>query len=361
MRRSHPAAAQRSALAAGALLLLACADPAGPEGRFAPTEPAVLSVGSPLKDEDPNLLRAQDGSLYVAWFSERTAPGDIYVTRTGQGNGWSAPVRVTTSSGGDFSPSLIQDGRGVFHLAWFRWTAPFRGHIWYNSSPDGVTWNSANEVQVTTGADVDDWVPTLVEGGDGALLIYFASAKRTAGGTVTDIYVARRAPGQTTWAAAVPAGAVNSAAEHDHLPFATRVGDQVALTWVRHDTSQPLPWLNTKSDVYYATSTLGTAFSPPLEVTHESGRVVNLFPGIYATESGGPAVNWLSTRGGSPELFEQASALLGQYPNGVSRVSQVGAGYSHRIIWTGTPGVYLAVWVSGPEGSQDISYRFFER
>ena len=32
-----------------------------------------------------------------------------------------------------------------------------------------------------------------------------------------------------------------------------------------------------------------------------------------------------------------------------------------RIVWTGTPGVYLAVWVSGPEGAQEISYRFFER
>jgi hypothetical protein len=348
-------------LAAGALLLLACSDPARPEGRFAPTEAQILSVGSPLKDEDPNLLRAQDGSLYLAWFSERTASGDVYVTRTVEGTNWITPIRVTTDGGGDFNPSLMQDSRGVFHLTWFRWTAPFVGHIWYNSSPDGVTWNPANEVQVTTGANVDDWVPTIVEGSDGALLIYFASAKRTPGGTVTDIYVSRRAPGQTTWAPPEPAGGVNSATEHDHLPFATRVGATVVLTWVRHDTSQPLPWLNTKSDVYYATSTLGTLFSPPLRVTTEAGRVVNLFPGMYATESSGPALNWLSTRGGSPELFEQSTALLGQYPNGVNKIGQVGAGYSHRIVWTGTPGVYLAVWVSGPEGSQDLSYRFFER
>ena len=73
-----------------------------------------------------------------------------------------------------------------------------------------------------------------------------------------------------------------------------------------------------------------------------------------------PALVTNATAGLIGEI-EQSSALLGQYPNGVNRVAQVGAGYSHRIVWTGVPGVYLAAWVSGPEGSQDISYRFFER
>lgn len=350
------------ALAAAGLLLLACEEsPTQPEDRrFPPTAPAILSTGSPGKDEDPSLLKARDGSLYVAWFSDRTASGDIYVTRSERGAEWSTAVRVTTSTGGDFAPTLIQDSQGLFHLAWFRWTALFTGHIWYNRSSDGITWSPANEVQVTTGVNFDDWVPTMVEAPDGSLIIYFASAKRTAGGTVTDLYVTRKAAGQNTWSPAVPAN-INSTTEHDHLPFTTRVGAQVVLTWVRHDTSQPLPWLNTKSDVYYATSNDGLAFSPPVRATTEAGRVVNLFPGIYSTESDGARLNWLSTRQGGPELFEQATTRLGQYPNGVDRIGDVGAGYSHRIVWTGSPGVYLAVWVSGPDGAQEISYRFFER
>jgi hypothetical protein len=54
----------------------------GAELRFPPTAEAVLSVGNPGKDEDPSVLRARDGSIYVAWFSDRTASGDIYITRT---------------------------------------------------------------------------------------------------------------------------------------------------------------------------------------------------------------------------------------------------------------------------------------
>jgi hypothetical protein len=37
------------------------------------------------------------------------------------------------------------------------------------------------------------------------------------------------------------------------------------------------------------------------------------------------------------------------------------AGYSHKVAATSTPGVYLAAWVQGPEGSQDVYYRFFRR
>jgi hypothetical protein len=72
-------------------------------------------------------------------------------------------------------------------------------------------------------------------------------------------------------------------------------------------------------------------------------------------------VNWLSTRSGDPLLYEVPVTSAGEYPAGVSRIADVGPGYSHRIVRTGSADVYLAVWVSGPEGSQDIAYRFFER
>ena len=117
-----------------------------------PTEPRLLSTGSPTKDEDPSVLRARDGTMFVAWFSDRGGNADIYVTSTANGNDWTAPVRVTTHAGGDFNPHLVQDDQGTFHLVWFRWEALFRGNIRYNSSRDGRTWDPATEVAVTTEA-----------------------------------------------------------------------------------------------------------------------------------------------------------------------------------------------------------------
>ena len=140
-------------------------DPAQPNGGtvFVPTEPILLSTGSPTKDEDPSLVRARDGTLFVAWFSDRGSNADIYLVFTENGTDWSTPVRVTQSPEADFHPSLFQADDGSFHLVWFRWHAFQRGHIWYNTSPDGRSWNDANEQQVTDVADVDDWVPTITQ------------------------------------------------------------------------------------------------------------------------------------------------------------------------------------------------------
>lgn len=338
----------------------ACGDSVDPEDRrFEPTEQAVLSTGSPGKDEDPAPLRARDGALYLAWFSDRTPPGDIYITRTRGGTQWETPIRVSTSNDGDFNPSLVQDDDGVFHLTWFRWNAPFRGHIMYNRSTDGTTWRPEDEVQVTTTADVDDWVPTIVQAPNGTLLIVFASEKR-APANRTDLYVVRKPPGETGWSAPEPLNGVNSATMHDHLPYALRVGDRIGLVWERHDASEPLPWLNTKSDVFYTTSTNGTTWSAPIQVTNEANRVVNLFPALYR-RSDAWSILWLSTREGEPRPYDLSTVGAAGYPDGVSAVSPLGPGYSHRVVQTESGDVFLGVWVIGPDGAQDIMYRFFVR
>ena len=297
--------------------------------------------------------------MWVAWFSDRGSNPDIYITSTTDGSDWGPPVRVTTSADGDFNPSLFQDAQGTFHLTWFRWSAPFVGHIWYNSSPDGRTWNQSNEIQVTTEPNVDDWVPTMTQAADGRLLIYFVSEAREPANPTSEMYVASKRPSDPAWNVPAALSGLNSATEHDHLPFAARTGSQITLVWVRHDQSEALPWLNHKSDLYYATSTDGLAWSAPAKITEEAGAVVNLFPALYPKIDGNWAMVWLSTRPGAPTVFELPLTGAGQYPNGVVTNSSLPAGYSHRIAPTSTPGVYLGVWVQGPEGSQDLYYRFF--
>ena len=86
----------------------ACGD-AAPDGAFRPTDPILLSTGSPTKDEDPSVVRAADGKILVAWFSDRGGNPDIDLTSTEGGTDWTDPVRVTADPGGDFNPHLIQE------------------------------------------------------------------------------------------------------------------------------------------------------------------------------------------------------------------------------------------------------------
>jgi len=336
------------------------ADPDEP-GDFAPTEPQLLSTGSPTKDEDPSVIRTSDGRMLVAWFSDRGGNSDIYVTSTSNGRSWIAATRVTTSQQGDFYPTLLQDEQGTFHMTWFRWSAPFVGNIWYNSSADGLTWSQSTEAQVTRAFDVDDWVPTFTRAADGTLLVYLVSEKRDAPNPTSEIYLARKRPGQASWDAVASIAGLNSPTEHDHLPVVARTGTGLTLVWVRHDQSEPLPWLNRKSDLFYATSADGVTWSAPARITNDAGNVVNLFPALFPASDGQWSLAWLSTRAGSPQVFALPIAGVGQYPSGVTAMTAMPPGYSHRLAATPVAGVYLGVWVQGPEGSQDIYYRFFRR
>jgi hypothetical protein len=331
------------------------------DARFAPTTAAVLSVGNPTKDEDPSVLRARNGSLFVAWFSERAGNSDIYITHTERLTNWTTPVRITTDPGGDFYPTLLQDDNGTFHLTWFRWEAFFRGHIWHNTSIDGQTWSQTTETRVTTTNAVDDWVPTPVFAANGDMLVYFVSDLRDTANRTNELYVARKRAGTTAWEPAIPVTAVNSQTEHDHLPFAARIADRIHLVWVRYDTTQATPWLNPKSALFHATSNDGLTWSAPARITTDVGQVVNLFPALYARDNGAWSLIWLSTRLGNPRVFELPVANLDLFPLGLVENPELPPGYSHRITATPTPNLYLAVWTQGPDGTQDIGYRFFRR
>jgi hypothetical protein len=329
--------------------------------KLEPTGARLLSASSPTKDEDPSVLTARDGTIFVAWFSDRGNNPDIYLTSTSNGIDWRSPIRVTTSPAGDFYPNLFQDNQGTFHLVWFRWTALFRGHIWHNSSVDGLTWNQWTEEQVTFGDDVDDWVPTITQAADGCLVVFFVSAKRNLANPTADIYVATKRLGQPGWSYAIAPVGLNSVTEHDELPFAFLTGGKLTLIWVRHDTTTPLPWLNPKSNLFYATSVAGQTWSTPLQITNEPGNVVNLFPAIYQMHNGDYSLIWLSNKPGHPVLYEIPLDKINLYPQARVTNKRFGIGYSHRVAATATPGIYIGVWTEGPEGSQDIFYRLFRR
>ena len=342
---------------------IACHQSEQPYTPFSPIGPRLLSVASPGKDEDPSVLLAHDGTIFVAWFSDRTASGDIYISSTKNGRDWTTPVRVTTDAGGDFYPNLVQDDAGLFHLTWFRWTAPQVGHIMYNTSPDGLTWNAANETQATKAPDVDDWVPTIAVRSDGTVLIYFVSKKRSITTTQqNDIYLARKQPGAAAFDVVVGAIGINVPDAHDHLPFIAKTGAAYTIVWTRYDLSQEVPWVNPKSDLWYATSSDGINWGTPAKYTTDAGNVVHLYVSMYETLSHEWSLLWLSTRSGSVQPFEAPVSGLGSYPSGVTPSSALTAqAYSHRISATPIAGTYIGVWVQGPEGAQDIYYRIFER
>ena len=320
------------------------------------TTPTLLSLNSPTKDEDPSVLRARDGTLYIAWFSDRGNKAEIYVSRSTNKTTWSAPVRVTTNLHSNYYPTLLQDASGLLHVTWFEWVALKVGQIRHATSVDGITWSA--EEAVTTEFLLDDWVPTFAETADGSLIVTFVSERRSA--PTADIYMARKKRGASVWEAPVRLS-VNSATAHDQLPWISRTGAELTMVWVRHDTTNADFISNPKSDIFTASSSDGVLWSTPLQVTRETGNAANLFPQLFLRHDGSWAMQWLSTRSGAPKQYELPLSRIAQFPADLAENTFLPAGYSHRIVATSTPGEYLASWVQGAKGTEDIYYRYITR
>jgi len=346
------------------LVLIACGGgddgvtppPSAP--RYVPTAAKLLSQSSPTKDEDPTVILAKDGSIVVAWFSDRGGNSDIYIARCAKGTTWSAPVRVTVSADGDFYPNLYQDANGVFHLTWFRWHALNRGNIWYNQSSDPLVWDPANEKPVTTTANVDDWVPSIAETPD-SLRVFFVSEVRDTTNDSSDIYYSSSAIDSVAFGPArrfphsVPFA-------NDHLPYAAWTGSRLDLVWMRYDLSEPLPWLNPTSELCYSNSVDGVTWSGEYLLTFDGAPVQHVFPAFYQRSNGEWRLIWTTTRSGSPQVVELPLLQLFSYPSALIVNNSVSPGYSHRVVRTPLDGLYFGAWVQGPDGAQDIYYRFYE-
>lgn len=342
-------------LCLGALTITSCKKtPAEPSENVSTTTPSLISTDNAGKDEDPSLL-ATPGKLFIAWFSERSQQQHLFVrSSTDNGKTWGPTNRITTVETGHFYPSLFLDSKGALHAVWFRWVQLFVGQIRHATSTDGVTWTLPEPVTVQF--LVDDWVPSITEAKDGTLLVYFVSQKRDLALGLNQIYLAAKAPGAAQWTTPVAVPGVNGGAKSNHLPYATRIGDEVALVWVRNDPPSLTPWLAPvpKSDVFFATSPDGKSFSNASQVTKEGAGIANVFPYLYQRHDNSWWLVWQSTRRGGAKVFEIAVAGLSNYPTGVVEDAWMPSGYSHKIVRTTTPNEYLAAWVQGIDPTQDI-------
>lgn len=368
------------------LLLVACGDDGGSGGCTNPHEgltPGPAKALSPKntlcdddpdpdceeKDEDSTILLAQDNSFYVAWLSNRHANNDdIYIMRSEDGKSWGDPIRVTTSKDADWYPTLIEreNSRGRFHLSWMRQQveAPFERHIFFNSSPDGVTWDTANEVQVTTGA-VDDFVPYLLAH-ESTLLIYFDNlAGRSSSGT-RDLFVVRSTDDGDSWKTPQELSEINSTTEMDSFPYVVHrpFSADLMMVWVRYSSAATgiLGAFDASADLFYSTSSDGITWGLAFPVTpgDSPDTTVDTVPSMYVAGTK-EMFTWLQGVNNEPHIVEVPLTVPSTYPDDLLDVSadKDGAqGYSVRVTRTAKQNTFIRTFVT-PQ--KRIFYQVFER
>jgi hypothetical protein len=363
----------------------------GPLTRIEPGGPLPLSPGNLTgQDEDPTILRALDGSLFAAWYSNRNGTQEdgledkeVFLVRSTDALSWTdPPIQLTRSSAWAFYPSLTQDRSGAFHLAWWRVILLPPGctpavdctgtdnRIVYKSSPDGIAWDLDAEVEITAGPG--DWLPSIVHDRIGdRLLVYFAAVARDANGDVdlgeatTRIYVVIHEGG--AWSPPARLSGVNPDTSHNTYPHVVQRDDGVfQMTWTRYDAgagSDVLQVLEEPStDTMFSTSTDGLTWSAPVVMSDGgAGPAIDVFPYLYADHAGARwYVTWRTTALGGAGGAAVELPVGAAYPGDLVERPEI-AGYTGRVLATPTPDVFWAVWVRGPAPAQKVEHRFFAK
>ncbi|HTL33627.1 MAG TPA: sialidase family protein [Kofleriaceae bacterium] len=322
---------------------------------FEPGLPLLLSADSPNNDEDPAILRARDGSIYVAWFSV-SAGNDIMISRTVDGVHWSAPTHVSSGVPADLGPTLYQDSAGIIHAAWFRWPGqqPPGGIVHVAAtSPDTINWGS--EVNVTTSNATDDWLPTLATNPAGDLVVAFArntcpppTCYGLAASTSTDH--------GATWSTPAPIVAADSTTEH-FLPALANTGSELVVAWDPYDHGAQFPFagITTGSHISLMHSATGATWTNASDITTRQTNSIGTMPTLFADHANVWHVAWLAADSTGARVVERPLDVPSATP-----VQLPIDGYSPRIVATPTPGVFLAAWVGGADGQRDIYVRVFQ-
>jgi hypothetical protein len=348
-----------------AVLVAACGGPAGaddeadaapgPDGPpvpvYTPGDPIVIGDGAG-NDEDPAVLVAADGSLYVTWFSESEG-FDIVISRSTDGQTWSPPVHISSGSARDFGPTLYQDVTGRIHAVWFRWDsgAP-PGHLMHDASApgDGLAWSTADENEVTTVGAWDDWVPSIAADDSGQMHVAFARNTCPPPDECYGIYTTSSATG-AVWSDPVPVVQADATTEH-HLPSIAYLDGELWLAWDPFDRAANTPFDNSSTGSHISIMRYDTGtWVDRGDITARDDNEVSLFPHLFAAHGGAPHLLWLSAGPIAATNVEKGLAELDTEPRPLPSL----AGYSARLVATPTADVYLAAWVQGPDGEREVA------
>lgn len=142
------------------------------EVRAAPAA-TFLEPGPQVSDDDPALLEAAGGVLWMAYVSHVDGGGDqVLVRRLESGGEWSRPEELTPAGGDHFRTAIAEDKAGK---VWVVWASQVDSNFdLYGRAFDGKRWSAAERLTSAPGADI---FHAMTRGRDGTLYLAYQSSR----------------------------------------------------------------------------------------------------------------------------------------------------------------------------------------
>ncbi len=275
---------------------------------------------------ETRLAVGPDGFPHVVWREWDGADNQIYYTRK-TGNGWTAPVNLSSGFGGNYEPRIAVDGSGNPHVVWYG-NDVIDIVLYTTSSDGGHSWGSItclNTVATTDNIKPDialdrDGLPHVVWSADEAGEDYvFYTRNDGAAWTAPE----KVSPG--VGGAYAPVLALD---DDDHPHVAWRGNDGVTTR------------------IYYGTRGAG-GWASPKNVSPGVGLTVNRFPDLALDPEGHPHVVWQSITSGNQIYYAADTGSGWSAPGAISsgftdnwhpRLKVDGEGVLHAA-WQGSDGI----------------------
>jgi len=132
-----------------------------------------LTTDQNMDDEDPSIIQAMDGTVWVVWSKKSKAKTDDIYYKTFNGVTWSADIQLTTDSYIDSNPAVTQSMNGRIWVTWNSNRKAANMNVYYKIF-DGVSWTSENQL---TSAMEDDKTPSITQTVNGSIWVVWASKR----------------------------------------------------------------------------------------------------------------------------------------------------------------------------------------
>lgn len=132
-----------------------------------------LTSDQNMDDEDPSVMQAMDGTVWVVWSKKSKAKTDDIYYKTFDGLTWSDDIKLTTDSYIDSNPAITQSMNGRIWVTWNSNRKAANMNVFYKIF-DGVSWSTEDQL---TSAMEDDKTPCITQTVNGSIWIVWASKR----------------------------------------------------------------------------------------------------------------------------------------------------------------------------------------
>ena len=267
----------------------------------------TLLTDNMVKDINPSVAQAANGTVWLVWVSDRTGNNELYFkTSPNYGLSWSDETQLSNDTNNDVSTSIAATGQGEM---WVVWQTNRTGN-WdiYYKIYNGTSWSNATAVTDSLNSDTQ---PSVTQTIDGKIWVAWNRLEQEDIEIYYNVFNGSDWTGETHLPITTPDG------NYDVEPAV--VQDRNGSMWIVWEYREPGLW--TYSDLYYVTSDdYGAHWSTTMNLTNTADDVDERWPAIAQGSDKKLWIAWTSYR---DELTNEAPEVYYKTSNEISPVHDV--------------------------------------